>query len=106
MDITKFSLTDEQKAIVETKLRELLEICQVYEVPMFASVVTDNSEEETVYNNIVYGARVRGIILKNDQIQKHILIADGFDAVPKRENVTVDMKLLLPTEDDSEEDLL
>lgn len=99
MDFTDFTLTEEQKEAVDVKLRELLEVCQIYSIPMFAAVATGNSEDGTEYNNIIYGAKVRGIRLKNDQIEKHILIADGFDAVPPRENITMDVNRLLSEED-------
>ena len=36
--------------------------------------------------------------LKNDQIRKHILISNGFDAVPARDAVEINMTQLLSTD--------
>lgn len=91
-EITKFKLTDEEAMEVEERLKSLLEICQIHHIPMFASVAIENSEEGTVYNNIVYSGQAHKINLKEDYIRKCILVADGFEAVPARDSVSFDME--------------
>ena len=58
---------------------------------MFASVVIENTETDTKYNNIVYGATSHKIDLTDDKIEKYILIANGFNAVPPRDSVDMFM---------------
>ena len=93
-----YCLSEEQCQIVEKKLLSLLETCQTLQIPMFATVVISNDEEETKYNRIVYSAQAHQMRLKNDQIRKHILISNGFDAVPARDAVEINMTQLLSTD--------
>lgn len=85
-------LSEEQRDEVELRLRSLLEICQIYKTPMFASVVIGNTEEGTEYNNIVYGASSHKIDLTENKIEKHILVANGFNVVPPRDSVDMMME--------------
>lgn len=75
---TEFELDVGAQAAVESRLKALLEICQIYHAPMYATVAIKNSEKDTIYNNIVYSATAHQIVLKNDRIRKHMLIAAGF----------------------------
>lgn len=93
-----YCLSEEQCQIVEKKLLSLLETCQTLQIPMFATVAISNDEEETKYNRIVYSAQAHQMRLKNDQIRKHILISNGFDAVPARDAVEINMTQLLSTD--------
>lgn len=86
-----FKLDKYQKAIVDKKLKELLEICQIHQIPMFATVAVENDDNHTVYDNITYSYPARNMELSDDQIIGHILISNGFHAVPPREDVTIDM---------------
>ena len=43
----------------------------------------------------MHSAKAHNIHLSDDQISKHILIADGFSAVPPRESLEVEMDELL-----------
>lgn len=87
-------LTDEQKHEVDMALRRVLEICQIHKLPMFASVAIENNENDTKYDNIIYTGQAHNFLLKDDKIRKYMLIANGFDAVPPRENIEVDMDVL------------
>ena len=87
--ITKYKTTKQAEDAIVKKMNELLELCQIYKVPMFTSVALQNNEEETVYKNIMFGGKIHDIILKEDQIQNHILVANGFKAVPRREEILV-----------------
>lgn len=100
-NITNFSLSPEGKAEIERRLGLLLEACQIYQVPMFASVAVAGDEQSTKYNNITYGASAHNMELADDQITKHILIANGFDAIPPRDTLTLDVNYLTLDESDS-----
>lgn len=89
-------LNKEQLDNVRNKVDELLELCQMYHIPMFATVVTENNEKTTEYIRAVYGSDSHDIVLKDDQINGHILIANGFHAVPPREDATIDMEDFFP----------
>lgn len=92
-----FDLSQEQRKNLDKKMKELLEICQLYGVPMFASAAVANSTEDTEYLNILFGAKAHNIQLANDQIQRHILIANNFRAVPPREDMELSMGDLFGT---------
>ena len=83
-------IAKEQKKEIEEKIKELLELCQINRIPMFLSVALQNDKNGTKYKNIMYSAKVHDIRLTDDQIEKHILISNGFCAVPKREAVEID----------------
>ena len=89
--VKEFELTASQQKEIETQLKNLLELCQIHQVPMFACAAIKNKEGETLYNNIVYGGKSHNMEMYDDQIQKHILIANGFAAVPKREEMDFDL---------------
>lgn len=91
-NITNYTLSKDAINEIDTKLRDLLEVCQIYHAPMFASVAIENSDEGTKYNNVTYSAQAHQISLKDDHIRKCILVADGFEAVPEREAVSFDME--------------
>lgn len=84
-----FTLDGEGRREVERALRSLMEVCQTHRLPMFATVTVENTEAGTEYARIVYGAASHGVRLTDDQIRHHILIADGFHAVPEREDMVV-----------------
>lgn len=89
--ITTYKLPDQQRNELDKKMRELLEICQIYHVPFFASCVIENNDSGTEYSNMIYSAQSHNIKLKDDRIRKYMLIANGeFDVVPKREIVSFD----------------
>lgn len=88
--MNNFTVCNEGISKIENKLKELLELCQVYKTPMFATVAIKNDENETQYNNITFGTSSNYIRLTDDQIKKHILIANGFCAVPKRDSNILD----------------
>ena len=86
-----YRISDDQKKEIDKKLKELLGLCQIARIPMFASCAIASDHESTEYLNIVYSAQSHAMRLHDDRIRKHMLIASGsFDAVPKRETVTFD----------------
>lgn len=81
----EFHLGNTEKEELKVILEELLFFCRQYNLPMFASVATDNTEEKTEYENVIYTAKAHGIKLQNDQINQYMLIGNGFHAVPPRD---------------------
>lgn len=77
------------------KIEELLDICQLYGIPMFVCIVTGDEDGKTEYYNNMYSAKAHAIDLTDDQIARHMLIAAGFKAVPKRETLDLDMGSIL-----------
>lgn len=94
-EITEFTLTEEQKYIVEMHLKALLKVCQQYQIPMFAAIAVENGNDGTKYNNIIYGAMAHNLYLADDHIERHALVANGFRVVPPRDEITFDMSDLL-----------
>lgn len=92
---TNIKLGDNAKKEINEALKNLLELGQVYQVPLYACVVTENSENGTIYDSVVLNASSHEVELKDDKIRRHMLIADGFDAVPPRENVSINMANVL-----------
>ena len=84
-------MQEDVKKLFEEKAQELMELSRIYKVPMFLSFVEREGEK---YHNKVFSAAANGIHLEEDQIEKHILIANGFQAIPPREVVNVDMHIL------------
>lgn len=89
--ITKYNITKEQEKDVGEALAHMLDVSRRYQLPMFASFAVENSEEETKYKNIIYEASAHDLKLKEDLIRKHMLIANGFDCVPKRDVMAVNL---------------
>lgn len=83
--ITEYSVSEKGYEEVEDAMKKLLEVCQIYRLPMFASVAVANSENGTEYDRIIYTAQSHKMCLKNDEIRKHMLISAGFAAVPPRD---------------------
>lgn len=65
----------------EEYLMGMLEICQIFHAPMFAVVVIPDNDGNIDYDNMVYSAQSHTAKLKDDRVRKHMLIANGFEAV-------------------------
>lgn len=88
----EYNLTEKERDALDKKMRELLELCQIYHTPMFFSVAVRNSVTETEYMNITFDGNPNKITLSDDQIRQHILIASNeFVAIPKRDSVNLDL---------------
>lgn len=81
MERLNFELSNNDLKKVEAALLKLKETCQMLNVPMFATVAVENNDEKTIYNSIVNGAGSHDMKLTNDQIRKHILIANQFEII-------------------------
>lgn len=93
IEVTDADFTIPKKAVTELKdrMKEILSICQIYRVPCYMTFVTEDNGSGTKYVNVLYGTKSNGIHLRDDQIERHVLIANGFSAVPGREVLELDM---------------
>lgn len=89
--ISLYDITKEERKVVERSLQNLLDVCRIYQLPMFASVAIGNSKTKTEYLNTIYGSVSHDRFLADDHIKKHALIADNFEAVPKRDVVSANV---------------
>lgn len=80
---------------VKEKIDEVLELCQLYRIPMFVTIAEEDNADGTKYYNRMYSAKAHGIQLADDKIEKHVLIASGFSAVPPRDALELDMSAVL-----------
>ena len=94
-EITKLALKPKEEQELEEKLKDLLEFAQIHHLPCFFTIVTGNTDKGTTYRNLVYSAQTSRIHLTDDRIRKHLLIASGFEAVPPRESIDLDLGDLL-----------
>ena len=67
---------------IKEKAEELKDACVVFGVPFFLSICIDDSDKKTTYKNYMNGSVSNGIKLHDDQIKKHINVANGFYTVP------------------------
>lgn len=95
MEYSHIKLSDKDKKELESRIADLMEFAQIHHVPMFLSIVTENNDEKTEYRNVLYSAQTNHIALNRDIIRKLELIAAGFEPVPPRDAIQVDMKDLL-----------
>ena len=102
--MSDYKLSQEQKDSINDSIRNLLHLCQIYNVPMFTTVAVSNDVNNTEYINCVYGAGANGILLTNDRIRKHILVESGFEVTPKREVHNINFGDILLQETRREED--
>lgn len=79
------TLTETQINEIDTRQAALKEAVQMCGVPMFATVCVLNSECTSKFLRVVHAAQSHAISLYDDEIRKHMLIANGFEAVPKKE---------------------
>lgn len=91
MKDTVYKISEQQRKDLEKKLKDLLEFCQIYHIPFFASCAVQNDENGTEYTNMVYSAQSHAMRLHDDRIRKYMLISSGnFEVVPAREVVQFD----------------
>jgi len=92
IEYRKFSLSDDELAELESLCVQLLEFCHIHELPMFFTAAVKGNNDVTEYKRITYGPDSHNINLKDNQIRKHILVADGFEVVPPRDFVSFDTR--------------
>lgn len=76
--------TKHEKAVIhkaEEFMNAVLEVCQICHAPMFAGVMSAGSDGKPEYDNVIYSAQSHAVKLYDDRIRKHMLVANGFEAV-------------------------
>ena len=89
------------KKELENKVKNLLDFCYIHRIPIFISAAVEDDGTETKYYNQMFGARSHDIKLVDDKIEKMMLIAAGFEPVPKREVINLDTNTLFETMEDA-----
>lgn len=93
--MVNYRLNEQQAAQIDEAMRDLLRLCQIYRVPMYSTVAVKNDDAGTEYKTFTYGAGANGVYLRDDHIRSHILISNGFQAVPARDNYEVSLSDVL-----------
>ena len=87
-----FNKEKEFKKEIEPLLKELIMKCGEVEVPMFVSVCTKNSINETTYETRISSAIANGYKLTEDRYPDYINITrGGYKLVKKVDPVILDM---------------
>lgn len=90
--ITDYKMKPADQKELIARMENVLEACQMYRIPCFLSAAVKNENGKTEYKNILYGSKSNNIRLYEDQIESHVLISNGFVAVPKRETLLLDVE--------------
>lgn len=85
----------DKKEIFEKNCRELLDKlvleCSLNKIPFFFTACVQNDRENSVYERGMVGPGSRAIHLADDQISKHLAVIRGFDVIPRREEIEINM---------------
>lgn len=82
MKVTEFDKSKEFEIKAEPLLQELLKVCKFYEIPLFITACPKSECAKTWYRNYHVSTTINHQILQDDQIRKHLLVANGFDVIP------------------------
>ena len=94
-DITKYDKRDNFENDCRELLEKLILQCSLNNIPFFFTAATKNDEHGTVYESDLVGVGSKSIKLKDDKISKHIAVQTGFDVIPHREELEVEMNSTL-----------
>ncbi len=74
------------KTIYDTEIKPLLQqiqgICQVYCLPFFSTCCYADYDGNSLYSRTLVSPEALGIHLADDQIVRHINVANGFETIP------------------------
>ena len=88
--ITRFDKTEEYESEIIDLITQLRISCNRNKIPMFVSICIKNDEHGSLYKNEMVGAASSGINLKDDKLVGFVNVINGFDTVPKREEIEID----------------
>ena len=60
-------------------LQKLVDLCSIYEIPLFATACIRNSCYGSEYVADIVSPDIRDIILKDDHIPRHLAVLRGYD---------------------------
>lgn len=89
-DPNYFDKTEEYESEIIDLVTQLRIACNRNKIPMFVSICIKNDENGTKYKNEMVGAASSGIKLNDDKLIKYVNVLNGFETVPKREEVEID----------------
>lgn len=89
--VSEFDKTYEFQKKIKPIIDELIKQAKVYEIDLFVNVCVSSEKEKTTYRNFHVSTAVNMHELYDDQIRKHVLIANGFEAVPPTANAEIPM---------------
>lgn len=67
---------------VEGRAEELIDVCGKLGISSFMTFCVGDDGKKTSYKNYMYGSASNGIHLTDDQITRHVNVANGFYTVP------------------------
>lgn len=94
MSVEKYDVFDKTKVFkkeCQPILDELILKCSLHRIPFFWSACTKSNEDESIYTNDAVATGSRDIRLKDDRIAKFLAVLGGFDVVPSRKTLEIDM---------------
>ena len=91
-NITVFNKKEFYEKELKETLDHLVYLCGIHKIPFYYTACIANSEEEgSEYVQDAVGPVGRGIFLVDDKIAKHMGVGAGFDIVPSRANMEIDI---------------
>ncbi len=92
-DVTVYNKETLFEAEVRPKLKEMMRICAIHEIPCFATFAVKNSQSGTKYVSDMVSATgtTNDVCLKKDNIRKCANVLNGFDTVAENKVLEIDM---------------
>ena len=90
--ITEFDKTRDFEEYVEPLMKEAIRQAKIHDIPLFANTCIKSEKDKTIYKNYHVSTVLNHYELYDDQIRKHILICNGFEAVMPSVNPTLTME--------------
>ena len=82
-----FDRTKDYEERLKPILKELNRLCVISGIPYFASFCVKEKDGKTSYKNVLYSTNSISAVLSDDQICKHINVANGFDTVLRQPEI-------------------
>lgn len=95
----KYTAFDKSKEFNEKAkglLDQLVTVCEMEKIPFFFSACVKNDDSESVYIADGHMTGSAGLTLKDDKINRHMLVQSGFSVVSN----PFDMEIVLDNPDD------
>ena len=95
-ELTKYDKTEiyETEGIIDL-LFKLKQQCGKNGIPMIVTVAIKNDENGTEYKTEMVSAVSSGINLKEDRFVKFVNVMNGFDTIPHKEEMNINLDELL-----------
>lgn len=103
MQNKKYDAFDKEEAFkkeCQPLLDELVLKCSLLKIPFFWSACIKNNELDSTYISDAVATGSRKITLKEDKIAKYMAVLNGFDVVPHRELLEINMDELSGIEEE------